>query len=359
MRRFAPILVLLVLAALAAVALAQVDDAPAARLAASSSTGSFEVTNSRDGEPIFAASGIAPGGSAQGSVTIEDTGTGAATVTLERGALVDVPGLGGGVLSGRLELSVVDTSGPGGPRTVYSGPLDSMPDQPVGKLQPGEARTFEFTATLPDSGGAEFQNEVQGASTTVAYAWTATEAGGGEEEGEKEEEGGEEEKGGGGEESGGGEKGGGETPGGGSSSGGGSTANGGASGGPSGGDNGGVAGQNAVLELTVPKVRRTLKGGRMTVWTDCDQTCKVTVYGRFRATAAGRHRGARIRFAQKRFVAAGRQRLRIPVPRKLRRWLGAEPAPKRLRAKLRFVAVGTQGQRDAARRNVKLRVRQR
>jgi len=75
MRRLTPILVLLVLAGLAAVALAQVDDAPAARLTASAASGSFEVTNSRDGQPIFAATGIAPGGSAHGAVTIENTGS--------------------------------------------------------------------------------------------------------------------------------------------------------------------------------------------------------------------------------------------------------------------------------------------
>jgi hypothetical protein len=33
------------------------------------------------------------------------------------------------------------------------------------------------------------------------------------------------------------------------------------------------------------------------------------------------------------------------------------PPPKRVRAKLHFVAVGTQGQRDAVRKTVRLRVR--
>ena len=329
MRRLVPILVFGVLAALAAVALARVESAPAAGAATIAATGSFEVTNSDDGQPIFAASGIAPGGAATGTVTIEDTGSGPAALTLHRRGLVDTPGLGGGLLSERLQLRVVDVTAPAAPRTVYAGPLASMPDQEAGVLQPGEARTFEFTATLPEGGAASFQNAVQGASTTVAYAWLAEEA-------EEREEGGGEESGGGGGAQGGGP---GSSP---------------ATPSPAGG-NGGVAGQSAVLDLTVPKVRRTLRGGRLVVWTRCDQTCRLTVRGRLRASADGRHRGARIRFTQKRLVPAGTQRLRIPVPRGLRRWLRQAPPPKQLRAKLRLVAVGTQGQRDVVRRTVKLR----
>jgi hypothetical protein len=347
MRRLVPILVLLVLAALAAVAFAQVGSAPAARLTATAAEGSFEVTNSDDGQPIFAASNIAPGGSADGTVTIEDTGSAAATLVLRRGSLLDAPGLGGGILSERLELRVVDVTVPGKPHTVYAGPLATMPDRPAGELQPGEARTFEFTATLPDAGEASFQNAVQGASTTVAYAWIAEESGeGGEEEGEEKEEGGKEPGGGeeGGKVPGGGESGGGSSGGGGT--GGDSNGNGGA---------GGVAGQKAVLELTVPKVRRALRAGRLVVWTSCDEACRLTVTGRLRASAAGHHRGARISFAQKRLAAAGPQRLRIPIPRKLRAWLRHQPPPRRLRAKLRFTATGSDGQRDVVRKKLRLR----
>jgi hypothetical protein len=359
MRRLLPIAVLITLTALAAVALAQVGSAPAARATAVAAGGSFEVTNSSDGEPIFAASGIAPGDSTSGTVTIEDTGTEAAALTLHRGDLVDTPGPAGGDLSARLMLSVVDLGAPAASRTVYSGPLASMPDQAAGTLQPGEARTFEFTATLPETGSAFFQNAVQGASTTVAYAWTAAEAGeeGGEEPGGGgETPGGETPSGGGG---GGGGGGSGETPGaspapgnGNGNGGQGGEGNGGAGGNPG---EGGVAGQKAILDLTVPKVRRALRRGRLVVWTRCDRACRVTVRGRLRATAAGRHRTARIRFTQARLAAPGPQRLRIPIPRGLRRWLGQEPGPERLRARLRFLAVGAEGQRDAVRKSVRLR----
>jgi hypothetical protein len=330
MRRLVPILVLVTLAALAAVALARVGSAPAARATAVAATGSFEVTNSDGGGPIFAATNIGPGGSADGTVTIEDTGSTAATLTLHRGKLLDTPGLGGGTLSDRLLLAVVDITAPAVPHTVYAGPLATMPDQPAGKLEPGEARTFEFTATLPEGGEPSLENALQGASTTVSYAWVAEEA---------DEDGGDETPGGGEEGSGGSGSGGGGSPGD-------SAGNGGA---------GAVAGQRAVLNLTVPKVRRALRSGGLIVWTRCDEACRLTVRGRLRASAGWHHRGARIRFAQKRPAVAGPQRLRIPIPPELRRWLHRRPAPKTLRARLRFIAVGTDGQRDAVLKKVRLR----
>jgi hypothetical protein len=322
MRRRLPFLVCLaVLGIAAAVALAQVDSAPRAQAATIAASGSFKVSNSKDGQPIFAASGIAPGGSADGTVTIEDTGSGPVVLHLHRGQLVDTPGLEGGLLSERLELSVVDVTAPSDPRTVYAGPLASMPDTAAGELAAGEARTYEFTATLPDEGA---QNAVQGAATTVAYAWLAEEA------------------------EGGGHEGGGTTPI--------------VPPAPSPPPGGGVAGQRGetpIFDLVVPKVRRALRGGRLVVWTNCDMTCRLYVRGRIRATVAGHHRGARVRFARKRFVAAGPQKLRIPIPRHLRRWLRETEGHKRVRARLRFLAVGVSGERDVVRKTVRLRVRRR
>jgi hypothetical protein len=319
MRRLVPIATLLGLAGLAAVALARVDSAPAERASAVAATGSFQISNSRDGAPIFATRNLAPGASADGTVTIENTGTEPARLVLHRGEVVDSPGLGGSVLSERLRLSVVDITGPS-PRTLYAGPLATMPDQAVGELSPGEARTFKFTATLPETGEPSLENAVQGASTTVSYAWSAEAAGGGETPGR-----------------------GGETP----------------AGGPPpaapGGGAGAVAGQRAVLNLKVLRVGRAPRHGRLIVWTDCDRRCRLAVRGHIRARAAGRHRGARVRLAQRHFVAAGPHRLRIPIPPKLRRLLRRASPPKRLRVKLRFIAVGTDGQRDVVRRNARLR----
>jgi hypothetical protein len=318
MRRWLPILVLLGLAAMAAVALAQVGGTSPARAATVATSGALEISYSHEGLPIFAASGIAPGGSAQGTVAVKGTGSDSVTLQLRRGALVDTPGAGGGVLSERLQLTVVDVTEPAAPRTLYAGPLDSMPDQAAGTLEGGETRTFEFTATLPEGGAASFQNAVQGASTTVAYSWIA-DAGGGSEK-------------------------------------------------PAGGEehvaparvppNGGgeVAPAGEPLDLTLPKVRAVLRRGRLVVWTDCNESCRLTVRGRLRASVGGPHLSAKVHFTKRRLYSPGPWRLRIPVPRMLRRWTRETPRHQRLRARLHFLAVGTDGERDVVRRRVRPRV---
>jgi hypothetical protein len=327
MRRWVPIVIFVGLATMAAVALAQVGGAPRARAAAIATSGSFEVSNSAEGLPIFSANGIAPGESAQGTVAIEDTGSGPVTLDLRRGALEDVPGLGGGLLSGRLQLTVVELTGPATARTIYEGPLDSMPDQPIGRLEGGEARTFQFTATLPEGGTPSFQNAVQGAATTVAYQWVATEAGEPEEERH-------------------------ETP---PAGRGGAPSGGGGGGGPHGGNEGNVG--LDLLKLTVPKIQPVVRGGHILTWTICDRTCRIYVRGRIRATGRRAHRGAKIHFSKTRFYGPGGQRVRIPIPRKLRRFIREDPGRERLRANLRFIAIGADGQRDVVRKTVKLRAR--
>jgi hypothetical protein len=322
MRRLMPILALLALATLAAVALAQVDGGPAARATVTAASGSFEIDNSADGQPIFAAADLGPGGSAEGTVTIKDTGIEAVALVLHRGELVDSPGLGGGVLSDRLRLRVLDITVPAAPRTVYAGPLATMPEQHAGEVGPGGARTFEFSATLPEHGEPGFENSLQGASTTIAYSWVAEEA---ETRGDEE---------------------------GGSGHG---AADAGGGGGQ--GEGAGASGEDPVLDLTVSKVGLAKRRGRLVAWTRCNRPCRLIVRGRLRAAAAGHHRGARIRFSQRRAAPAGAERLRIPIPPKLTRWLRQAPPPERLRAKLRFVAVDTRGRTDSVQKTWRLRVR--
>jgi hypothetical protein len=258
-------------------------------------------------------------------VTIEDSGSVPVALKLTRGELTNVPGAGGGVLSDHLQLTVADVSDPAKPRTIYAGPLASMPEQDAGNIAAGAKRTFEFIATLPDSGAPSFQNEVQGASTTVAYSWTA---------GEVEEEAHEPSP----------------TPGG--------TVNPGGPATPSGGEpnKGGVAAEEAVLELTVPKLRGRLRAGRLVATTSCDRACRLSIRGRFRASGNGHRRVAKVRFRQTPLYAPGPHRVRIPIPAGLRRWLLETPGPERLRARLRFLATGTDGQRDLVRKHIRLRV---
>jgi spore coat-associated protein N len=341
--RLIPLITCVVLlGGLGAVALGQVGRPSPARAAAVRATGAFEISNSIEGQPIFAAKEIGPGNSAKGRVTIEDSGSVPVALKLSREGLGDALGIGGGALSGRLQLTITDVTGSGTPRTIYSGPLDSMPEQNAGELQPDRKRTYEFVAALPEGAPSE-QNALQSASTSVAYSWTAVEASGSEEVEEKAKEQKEEKS----PERGTGDGGG--TP----------ETRGTTGGGGQGTGSGGGAGVEAALGLTVPKIVSTHTGSAFITYFACEATCRIHVTGRLRATAHGHLRVVKVRFGVKHTYAPGSQKLRIPVPRGMRRWLHRMPPPKRLRARLRFVAIGSAGGRDVVTRQVKLRVRRR
>ena len=328
-RAVLPIAVLLLAALAAAVAFAGVGGGePGARAATISTSGDIEISNDRDGLPILVAAGIGPGDSARGTVEITATGSAPVELTLSRHDLLDTPGLGGGLLSPALTLTVTDVTNPVAPLAVYAGPLDSMPAQPAGRLAPGAARTYEFVAMLPAAGGTGDQNAMQGASVSVAYAWTATEAG---EEGEPGP-GPEPEPG---------------TPGGGPAS----------EQPPANAPTPtAVPLPGVAFDLAVTRAARALRRGGLVVWAGCNRTCALVARGRLRATAGSHHRGAKVRFGNpSRYRAAGVRKLRIRVPAQLRRWLATAPGKRRLRAKLVFTATDPPGARDTVRRTLVLR----
>jgi hypothetical protein len=141
--------------------------------------GSFELGNSRDGAPIFEASGIGPGDGASGTVTIANDGEEAGALTLRQHDVVDTPGAGGGLLSRGMSMRIREVGGPAKSSLVYDGALAPMPPLELGPLGPGQSRVFEFDAALPDSGtpgGAAIgDNAFQGAALSAGYSWTATE----------------------------------------------------------------------------------------------------------------------------------------------------------------------------------------
>jgi hypothetical protein len=145
--------------------------APQLRLAAAD--GALSLSNSREGAAIFSAAGMRPGREASGSVRIANTGTVAASVRVGRtGAPVDAPGLGGGKLSSRLDLRVVEVTSAQSPVTLYSGRLAAMPELAVGDIGPGQHRDFVFVGTMAPGGTAD--NAFQGAQLTAGFTWTAT-----------------------------------------------------------------------------------------------------------------------------------------------------------------------------------------
>ncbi|HEX5714203.1 MAG TPA: hypothetical protein VFX85_12900 [Solirubrobacterales bacterium] len=326
MRRGLSLLLFLLLAGSATAAVLSRGGEAGAEAAVVSAAGDFALSNSREGMPIFTAGGIGPGDSARGTVEIADTGSETAALTLAQHDLADTPGTGGGVLSAQLTLRVTDVTDPGAPVTVYSGPLASMPPQDAGVVAAGGSRSFEFVATLPDAGPAGDQNALQGASTSVGYSWTASEAPASTE-----------------------------PPGAppplppGAAPPAPTSPGSGPSQPPTGGD-----AALPPLRLAITRVRRALRHGRLLVWAGCNSNCRIVARGRLRLRGPHTGRPARLRLARQPHFAAGTQRLAIRVPRTLRRQLQANPRL-HLVARIALRARNDAGETATARRTLRLR----
>src|SRR4051812_38821572 len=176
MRRFS-VSRLLWLAAIVAVAavcagsgMAQSERPPQAVLM--QATGDLSLSNSQDGQAIFHASGLAPGGTVTGTVRLANGGTLPGDLTLQELDVRDQPGPGGGRLSNLVSLQITDITG-GSSVPVFSGQLGHLGSRSLGAIGPGESRAFRFIAALPDT-----DNAFAGSGLTVRYAWTATSTGG-------------------------------------------------------------------------------------------------------------------------------------------------------------------------------------
>jgi hypothetical protein len=169
-----PVIALLAFASVAVADRGGAESEPVAT--ASAATGSLSIANSREGGAILSATGLAPGRSTSGEVTIRNSGTVTGGFSLALSGITEAPGPGGGLLSKRAQLVVADVMAP---RTVYAGPFSGLGSRDLGPIAPGEARTYRFTATLPDSGAPPSalggDNAYQGASVRGAYVWTAIE----------------------------------------------------------------------------------------------------------------------------------------------------------------------------------------
>ena len=140
-------------------------------------SGTFQITNSRDGQAIFQAQGLAPGRSVTGTVQVANPGALAGDLGLRQLDVVDQPGANGGLLSNAVHLDVQDITG-GNLVPVFAGQLASLQSSALGAIAPGEARTYRFTASLPDGGApptpTSGDNSYAGSALTVRYSWHAT-----------------------------------------------------------------------------------------------------------------------------------------------------------------------------------------
>ena len=140
-------------------------------------SGTFQITNSRDGQAIFQAQGLAPGRSVTGTVQVANPSALAGALGLRQLDVVDQPGANGGLLSNAVHLDVQDITG-GNLVPVFAGQLASLQSRSLGSLAPGAARTYRFTASLPDGGApptpTSGDNSYAGSALTVRYSWQAT-----------------------------------------------------------------------------------------------------------------------------------------------------------------------------------------
>ncbi|HEV7482597.1 MAG TPA: hypothetical protein VGO13_05820 [Solirubrobacterales bacterium] len=314
------LLVFLALAGSATAAVLSGGGEAGARASAIAAAGSFSFTNSRGGMPIFSATGIAPGDSVSGSVEIADIGGEPGELTLTQHDVSDIVGSGGGRLSERLSVRIVDITAPAEPVTIYEGPLAPMPAQSAGRVAAGDARTYEFVATLPEgasAAGAGAQNDVQGAVASVAYTWTT-----GEVTAEP------------------------ALPPSPPSSSPGQLS-------PGSGD----AGSNpasAPLRLRIVWVRPSIRRGRLLVLARCDRPCVISGRGRLSAGGAAGRRAAKVRLNPRPGYVAGTQRLGIRIPGHVRRWLRAHPTGVRARARIVLTARDAMGKIARGRRTLRL-----
>jgi hypothetical protein len=229
-------------------------------------SGTFQITNSLDGQAIFQAGGLAPGRSVSGTVQLSNAGTLAGDLGLHQLDVVDQPGSNGGLLSAAVHLDVQDITG-GNLVPVFAGQLASLQSSTLGKIAPGEARTYRFIASLPDGGPpptpSSGDNAYAGSGLSVRYSWHATAP----------------------------DEGGGGTGGGGSTGGGG---------------NG---------EITPPKTsfrvisKKLVRRGWLDVLVTCNRACNVTARAQL----------AKVRHPRKKAVKLGRRSASLPLPNRTAR----------------------------------------
>jgi hypothetical protein len=133
---------------------------------------SLTLSNDKEGTAILSLGGMRPGDSVTDTVTLGNTGTVPGDLSLSTSNLVDIPGAGGGALSGELDLVIRDVTNVGSPVTVYSGKIDALTPVTLGTLAAGASRVYEFRVLFPDA-GAGAENAFQGSAVSVEFDWTA------------------------------------------------------------------------------------------------------------------------------------------------------------------------------------------
>ena len=148
---------------------------PAPKASAVSTTGPIEIRNSTEGAAVFSAERLVPGWSADGEVSISNSGDTPGQFRLALTHLRETPGPQGGRLSRRLRLAVTEIDG--GRRTaIYDGRLSDLGVRDLSVLEPGDRRGYHFTMSFPDAGPHGADDPVQGGRVEAGFLWTAAPA---------------------------------------------------------------------------------------------------------------------------------------------------------------------------------------
>jgi hypothetical protein len=125
--------------------------------------GSIQLSSSKPNQAIVAATGMRPGDSRQGSISIGNQGDVAGTVTL-RGI-----GLAGTALAAVIDLKIENTTEKA--TTIWSGKLGTFSSLGLGSFAAGSTRSYRFTLSWPSAAN---EASLQGASTSLTFQWTGS-----------------------------------------------------------------------------------------------------------------------------------------------------------------------------------------
>ena len=300
MRARATALASAALALFSIVAAAHSHDARA-QAAALSSSGDVQVANSRNGSAILSG-GLGPGDSLTGTVTIENIGSGAGDFVLGLSHLIDAPGPGGGFFSRQLDLAVDDVTLPSAPVAVYQGPLNSLNPTSLGTFEAGASHTYRVVVSWPASA---VDSSMYGSSMSVQIDWSAGDAG--------------------------------TTP---------ATP-------PATPPAGPPVVSPPRLSVSTATTQKVLKRGSVQASAACDQACNIVATGSL--SVPGAAKSYKLVTAHGSLKAAGRARLKLRLPRSVRKPLRAAlKARRKVVAPIVISATGSSGNATRVKRTVRI-----
>ena len=128
--------------------------------------GTLSHVNSKSGQVVLSASGLRPGQSSSGSLTITGAGDLSARYSIDVASLVDMPA--SPALSGVLRLTIDDMTS-GAAVQEWSGLVSSLGTVTLDTIAPGAVRTYRFTLDFPT---ATAVSGLQDAAMTLRLRFT-------------------------------------------------------------------------------------------------------------------------------------------------------------------------------------------